>query len=531
MVKDLRTRPISLKVGKCAQLTSDEEAKWDLYQTQTFLPSLESLFKTDVLQNTATYGIKLSDPIHAVVSDSTVQTISGKRVDVHRKTTSILNPFRWMRGDYGSLGLPTSAETSAEITDKLQSPHTAAYVGALASVVLSESDCPNFPKVYGVYCGMAKTFSFDISDDYEDLSERPWFPQSIGKTFNLRMRHSVGTPQFQHTREKRPTLLVDSDGILGEVTELNETRHSTPSATSVVEEDACPKEEESDDDDLSTASTDDVFAIESCDCSSDGSFCEDDCGDDEPFAWADISNIPVVTTVLEKCTGTLYGLFKLDTDPLHQVAYIAQVVLALTFAQRTFGLTHNDLHGNNVMYTPTDREFVSYSVDGLLYRIPTHGYLMKIIDFDRAVFQVRLQGMREPKTFMSDQFQEDEEAGGQYNMEPFYTQKQPEYKANPSFDLVRLATSMFWDMFPEGPSPSDHPLKSVLVRWMTLPDQTSILFGKTNPKHDRYHGFHQYKAIARFCKDTAVPRKEVLLLGAFKVDKLPLGESAVVVEP
>jgi hypothetical protein len=527
MVKDLRTRPISLKVGKCTQLTALEEAKWGLYQTQTFLPSLEVLFKTDVLQNTSTYGIRLADPIQSVVSETTIQTASGKTIEIHRKTTSILNPFRWMRGDYGSLGLPTSTEVSAEITEKIQSPHTAAYVGALASVVLSESDCPNFPKVYGVYCGMAKLFSFDVSGDYEDLTDRPWFLQNIGKAFNLRMRSSVGSPQFQHTRETRPKLVTGDDIVLDGVTDLADDRHSTPSATSIVE-DVEPEPEGESDDDLSTASTDDVFAIESCDCSSDGSFCEDDGDEDEPFAWADIPNIPVVSTVMEKCPGTLYKLLK-NTDSAYHLAFFAQVVLALAYAQRTFGLTHNDLHGNNIMYIPTALEFVTYSLEGVLYRIPTHGYLMKIIDFDRAIFQIRLQKMREPKTFMSDQFREDEEAGGQYNMEPFYTQKQPEYKANPSFDLVRLATSMFWDMFPEGPGTSDHPLHAVLIRWMTLPDQTSILFGKENPKHDRYHGFDQYKAIARYCKDTAVPRKETFL-SAFKIEKLSLGEIVVVIE-
>jgi hypothetical protein len=525
MVKDLRTRPVSLKVAKCAQLSPADEAKWGLYQTQTFLPSLETLFKTDVLQNTATYGIKLADPV-STVGETTIQTVSGKTVEIHRKTTSILSPFHWMRGDYGSLGLPTSSEVASEISEKLQSPHTAAYVGALASIVLSESECPNFPSVYGVYCGMAKTFSFDVSDDYEELSERPWFIQNIGKTFNLRMRPSVGT-QFQHTRGTRPKLVLSDDGILDDISDID-AEHADAVQTALIEESATHAETESDDD-LSTASTEDVFAIESCDCSSDGSLCEDENGDEESFAWADIQNIPVVTTVLEKCSGTFYELLKLDTDSTHHVAYVCQIVFALAFAQRTFGFTHNDLHGNNVMYVPTDREFISYSLDGVLYRVPTYGRLIKIIDFDRAIFQIRLAGMREPRTFMSDQFQEDEEAGGQYNMEPFYTQKQPEYKANPSFDLARLATSLFWDMFPEGPGGSDHPLKAVFIKWMLLADGTSVLFGKENPKHDRYHGFDQYKAIARFCK-SAVPRKESLI-SSFKVDKLPLGETAVCIEP
>lgn len=255
MVKDLRTRPVSLKVAKCAQLSAADEAKWGLYQTQTFLPSLETLFKTDVLQNTATYGIKLGDPV-STVGETSIQTVSGKVHEIHRKTTSILSPFHWMRGDYGSLGLPTSSEIAAEITEKLQSPHTAAYVGALASIVLSESECPNFPSVYGVYCGMAKTFSFDVSDDYEELSERPWFAQNIGKTFNLRMRPSVGTPQFQHTRGTRPKLVLSDDGILDDVLDID-AEHADAEQSALVEESNTYAETESEDD-VSTASTEDV---------------------------------------------------------------------------------------------------------------------------------------------------------------------------------------------------------------------------------------------------------------------------------
>jgi hypothetical protein len=43
-------------------------------------------------------------------------------------------------------------------------------------------------------------------------------------------------------------------------------------------------------------------------------------------------------------------------------------------------------------------------------------------------------------------------------------------------------------------------------------DGTSVLFGKENPQHERYHGFHLYKAIARYSKDSAVPRKEIMKL-------------------
>ena len=57
---------------------------------------------------------------------------------------------------------------------------------------------------------------------------------------------------------------------------------------------------------------------------------------------------------------------------------------------------------------------------------------------------------------------------------------------------------------------------------MTQSDGTSVMFRESKDNHDRYHGFHLYKAIARYCKD-AVPRKEIGKLMAFRVPTLPLG--------
>jgi hypothetical protein len=135
---------------------------------------------------------------------------------------------------------------------------------------------------------------------------------------------------------------------------------------------------------------------------------------------------------------------------------------------------------------------------------------MKIIDFDRSILSMRLTGLREPKLFMSSQFQEDEEAGGQYNMEPFYDNKHPHIGASSSFDLVRFATSIFWDMFPKGPKHEyTHPLFPVFLQWMKQTDGTSVMFRAKMDNHDRYHGFDLYKAIVRYCGDSAVPKKEI----------------------
>jgi hypothetical protein len=187
-------------------------------------------------------------------------------------------------------------------------------------------------------------------------------------------------------------------------------------------------------------------------------------------------------------------------------------MFALAYAQRTIGFTHNDLHANNVMFVKTHKEELWYKLDGKAFRVPTYGYLIKIIDFERGIGSVRIAGMKHPKTFVSDHFSLNEEAGGQYNIEPFYTQKHEAIKPNPSFDLVRLATSLFWDFFPEGPEHEAYktnPMFNTFIRWMTQEDGTSVMFGKELPSHDRYHGFTLYKAIARYCKDSAVPRKEL----------------------
>jgi hypothetical protein len=182
----------------------------------------------------------------------------------------------------------------------------------------------------------------------------------------------------------------------------------------------------------------------------------------------------------------------------------------------------------------TEKEYLYYNFGGVSYKVPTFGYIIKIIDFERAVASVKLVGMKDAKFFMSDHFSVNDEAGGQYNYAPFYNSKYPEIKPNPSFDLVRLSTSLFWDLYPKGPTHIEYvsdPVFQRLKKWLMLEDGTSILFGKEDPRHDRYHGFTLYKGIARYCRDTAVPKKELVSLKSFyETQSVPIGESVLVVE-
>lgn len=534
---DLKACPIAVSLQRYKDLSTLQttgKTYWGIEHLQPFFPPIECLFKTEALNFSNEYGIKFNNQISSVLPSKDEIMVNGQKQKVHVKKTMLLSSFKWMQGDYGTtLGLPTTSEQSSAIHSKLQSPNNAAYVGALISAVLSESGCHHFPKVYGVFSGVSQSHTIDISDDYEDLCERSWFGQNIGKTFELKLvdQATEGVLDFSHTRSARVTLQLGEDTDLGNVEEL-ETDHVESGMGEL-------KMLSSEIDDVSSESSNDtsistsyIFNINSCDCDEDDrEIVDEEPESGESFAWATFTNVPVQITIMEQCTGTLYELMSKETDSDKHLAWLTQVMFALAYAQRNFGFVHNDLHSNNVMYVPTEKEYLYYNLCGILYKVPTYGYLIKIIDFERGLTSIRITGMKDSKFFMSDHFSMNDEAGGQYNYAPFYNSKFKEVKPNPSFDLVRLATSLFWDFFPKGPSCEEYskiPTFILFKKWLTLEDGTSILFGKEDPRHDRYHGFTLYKAIARYCKDTAIPKKELVNLKMFyETPNVPLGEIAL----
>jgi len=540
---DLRTSNIQLDVQKWTNLQGlQEQAQkyWGLRRIQPYFPSIQKLFKLENVRMPYHYGLKLKAPMQTIGAETIYA--AGKETGVHLKKTMLYSPYRVMHGEYAGTGLPNTDDVSAEPL-RIQSPYNAAYVGSLASLVLSESECQHFPAVYGVFSGIAERHVLDISDDYEDLCDRPWFSQNIGHFFDLRLRKpEVPVLQFAEVNPE----VID----LGAV-DIEPLAVPTPPPAAILglgydgDTEETPEEMGESD----SCSTDYIFGVRSA--GSDSEDDDEDDGDDseseetgdgfsedehdEPFAHAIFKDAPIQITVMEKCAGTLYTLFKENPETEKRCAWLAQVIFALAYAQRTFAFVHNDLHVMNVMYVPTTAEFFYYNVGGKSYRVPTFGKLVKIIDFDRASFSVKVPKLKDSKFFMSDQFHQDEEAGGQYNIAPFYNAKYPEIKPNPSFDLVRLATSMFWDCFPSGPDEqyASNPIFKMFMSWLTLPDGKSILF--RDPANgdfsERYRGFHLYKAIARYCRDTAVPRKQIERFGsAYLIDKVPRGESFLVIE-
>jgi serine/threonine protein kinase len=199
-------------------------------------------------------------------------------------------------------------------------------------------------------------------------------------------------------------------------------------------------------------------------------------------------------------------------------AWIFQVIAALTTAQYHYGFVHNDLHTNNVMWCSTDDEFIYYKLDNIFYRVPTFGNLMKIIDFGRASFWLTDRS----ELIITDSFDEGNDASGQYNCPPFYDEEEPRIDPNPSFDLCRLAVSMFDALYHEQPGvktpqkimaeepgrvsyETESELYNLLWRWLTDDKGKNIL--RTPNDNERFPDFDLYKYIAKHAKN-CVPRIE-----------------------
>jgi len=231
---------------------------------------------------------------------------------------------------------------------------------------------------------------------------------------------------------------------------------------------------------------------------------------------------------LERATQTLEDLAEEEEGTREErdvrwSAWLFQIIAALTTAQHYFGFVHNDLHSNNVMWSPTEHEYIHYRIrkgkDSYVMKVPTYGKLIKIIDFGRASYTLPGAGF-----FISDAFYPGNDAAEQYNCEPFYDSKAgPKLEPNPSFDLCRLAVSLLDSLFPERPPTASpvttmsrekgkvytttvSPVYNLLWEWLLDDAGESVL--RTPEGEERYPEFDLYCALAADVH-RAVPKKQI----------------------
>jgi hypothetical protein len=211
---------------------------------------------------------------------------------------------------------------------------------------------------------------------------------------------------------------------------------------------------------------------------------------------ARIPQFPVQLICMEFCENTFDNLIANNNLTEEEwFSALLQIIMILLTYQKTFSFTHNDLHTNNVMYNPTDKKYIYYCYKNKYYKVPTFGRIFKIIDFGRGIYKFK------GNLFCSDSFQIGGDAATQYNTEPYFNDKKPRIDPNYSFDLCRLACSIFDYLVDDITNVKElerkNPVTKLIVEWC-LDDKGINLLYKANGE-DRYPEFKLYKMIARCC--------------------------------
>ena len=450
-------------------------------------------------------NVSLQIEKNTVTTGSDVQDISG-----FRKITHLLDPVRWLQGKYSlpkHTFLPWHQETWEAAWNKLQDPMNQAYVEALATYALSKlreaNLSPHFHLFYGAVCGKAKTYAYNITDSYMSYRHARWFWTGQEKQI-FQLSFDEGIPQ-----EVKDAILQQPEEL-----DASDDESDTQNSNDSEEELTGLQCEVPETGSLHSADGSDFVSASQESESSENSTEESD-DDEELEIFADVQDFPVMMIYTEASKGTMDDLLddcnevgcEPGTKEWEQTwkAWIFQILAALSAIQSVFGMTHNDLHSNNVVWTYTEKKFLHYKTrGGIAFKVPTYGKIFRIIDFGRAIFRLN------DHLFYSDDFKQGNDAAEQFNFGDLYDPSEPEAWPNPSFDLSRFTVSIFESLFPESPPhkangkilsqepdliirETESELYNLLWSWLLCDDGHNVLMDPDGS--ERYPDFDLYKVI------------------------------------
>ena len=432
-----------------------------------------------------------------------------KTIDAYLKVTHLVDPIRVLQKD-----------EKLDISLKLNNPMNQAYVETVASYALGklrkENISPHFNLFYGAFTSIAKTYNFNISDEVESYRMYKWFWENIE---NKNVTVFVDGEDKDNSKEIYDEIMVKPEYCLDkkDISEIEELKgldinesyevNSLDSASLVTES----------------------IATEDSDISSEKDDNEDDDDEDEYNVFIKLKDFPTMMIFTEKNESTLDDLLEdyelVGCEPNTQLwedkwsAWLFQVIASLCVAQTLFGFTHNDLHSNNIVWAETEEKYLYYKTnDGKLFKVPTYGKIFKIIDFGRSIFSIN------EHLFISDDFEEENDAATQFNF-PELNGDNSDLKIypNPSFDLARLAISIFESLFPEAPeikknakilsSEKNRVVKetvsdlfNIIWTWLIDKEGNNILFDDDGD--ERFPDFDLYVHITSSCFN-CLPKEQI----------------------
>ena len=562
-------------------------------KAQTYFSSLEKIFTNlapgkseGFLLNTAEWIQDISgftDPyrFQGIVAplDSPAE---GRSVNLFMKRAHILNPISYMSGEYvlpDDGALPSYLSAWQHTLAKINDPNNEAYIDSLfavcASHLVEQKLSPHWVRCFGNFCGRLDRYTYNLSEDYDEVKHEPWFTQNLASgLFELRIIDEMGEaasfrPQ-DYSARPRKSIASDTSVNFDDVASCEDLDEVEGKKRNSVEESDLVEDIGDEDvgDDIALLESEEVPISVSVprlnlrqvpDATSDEENNEDGHGSEGfsessggPPIMAIFKNFPVMATVLECCDGTMDTLLDAededieDTKEQRWTAWIFQVISALAVAQKEYHFVHNDLHTNNIMWSWTAEPTLFYELKDALggsriYAVPTFGRLFKIIDFNRATFHLGKRG----GFFISDAFEDEGDAAGQYNCPPYHNPKHTRVDPNPSFDLVRLACSLIESLFDTDPDEVEprnvmteepgikvyetkSPLFNLLWHWLQQKDGYNVL--KNANGTERFPGFDLYKIIGHNCRN-AVPCEQItkpIFDSKFRISKKDLPTDAFV---
>ena len=397
------------------------------------------------------------------------------------KSIPILDPIHVVNNNYNLVNhnnyhLPSNYNYNT--FHKINDMNNTAYIDVLCSFLFSNltyyKKNPSFPLYYGSVNGIGD-YNYDLTEDYDDIKNDRCFNENIDKGFKL----EIYVSDDESDNEGGESDIESSDGSVS---------HNS-SVENIYNDELTESEKERlklDKDDINMMSD----YIDKCSDESSNEKREDSSFDD---CIAKLLKIPIQLLFIEKLEGTLEDLLDKDIKEEVLLSCIFQVSFALTYLQKHYQFTHNDLHINNVMFKKTESKYLYYKYNNLYFRVPTYGYIFKIIDFGRAIYT------NDKMLFCSNSYDKGEDAYTQYNTEPFYNPEKKKVEPNMSFDLCRLGCSMFDFLIDDiddlDEQVNNDPVIKLIVEWCKDDKGKNILYKSSG--EERYPDFKLYKMIAR----------------------------------
>ena len=481
-------------------------------------------------------------------------TINKSDKNVFLKMAPLLDPFKFIIGKYNlndksMYNLPKYPHQiqDTSVYPKLKDENNSSYVDGVFSYISSkliyDKNFIHGVDFYGSFLEIKNNFKFDILDDLEYICTSDFFNSNKNKEFMvddysyLIENECLKNPpiKIDHSNSKNFVLSIQSlnddlfyeifeenndvdkniknlddlDNCLIDITNSNFTETTENTYSDIKSDSNCSSRtshtsisttiNDEDDED------EDEEDIENSSCSDKDKSNETMSNMSDEKIFTTLQKFPINIICMESCDDTFDNLIILnDLNNDEWFSALMQIIMILITYQKCFSFTHNDLHTNNIMYNNTEIKYIYYCYNSKYYKVPTFGRIFKIIDFGRAIYKYK------NTLFCSDSFQPGGDASTQYNIEPYFNEKKPRLEPNYSFDLCRLACSIFdyvIDDVDDLQNPKKcKPIMNIINDWCKDDNNMNILY-KTNGC-ERYPDFKLYKMIAR-CVHAHTPQVQL----------------------